>query len=289
MKKKIIFRTRGYRADVGDVTVYRILANQYTHHVGHFVFLDYVPPTVRKSKMVPNVGGAHPHRGIATLTYVLNGEAEHYDSRGNRATVYSGGAQWMKAGNGIIHDETMNADTKTDNPYTHGFQFWINLPAKHKKENPDYVAVQASEMPLLKLNDNGGWLKVVVGEYAGKTSKIPTYAKQFLYHIHLNPGKQFTLPAEKGLEYAVFLPQHDVTLNDMDFKAGDFIGFDKEEAGIIEIVNKSQSEADIILFGGEKYAEPYVAQGPFVMSTQEEISEAYADYKNGKYGKVIYS
>lgn len=288
MKKQISFNIGGHRADIGETSIYRLLPNQHVHHVGHFVFLDYVPPFERKIKMMPDTGFAHPHRGIATLTYILNGEAEHYDSYGNRATVHSGGVQWMKAGNGIIHDETVNPDTKTNSLLVHAFQFWINLPSKNKKENPDYMAVQANELPLFDLDDNGGWLKVVVGEYNGSKSRVPTYAKQYLYHIHLNSGKKFTLPSEKDLEYAVFLPQRGVTINDKEYKAGDFIGFDTEE-GLIEIINNSDAGADIILFGGEKYSEPFVAQGSFVMSTQEEIKEAYADFQSGKYGKIIYS
>jgi len=288
MQKKVEYTTQGFRADVGETKVYRILPNRYTHHVGHFVFLDYVPPVIKKSRMIPDVGGAHPHRGIATLTYVLNGEAEHYDSRGHRATVYSGGVQWMKAGNGIIHDETMNADMKTDNPYIHGFQFWINLPVQKKREDPDYMAVQAGELPLLQLKDNSGSLKVVVGGYNGQTSKIPTYAKQDLYHIHLNAGNPFTFPVENDLEYAVFLLKGGITVNGVEYKPGEFIGFDTG-AGVIEIANNSASEAAFILFGGEKYTEPFVAKGPFVMSTQEEIDEAYSDYRKGKYGEVVYS
>lgn len=288
MKKQISFNIGGHRADIGETSIYRLLPNQHAHHVGHFVFLDYVPPFERKIKMMPDTGFAHPHRGIATLTYILKGEAEHYDSYGNRATVHSGGVQWMKAGNGIVHDETVNPDTKTNSLLIHAFQFWINLPSKNKKENPDYMAIQANELPLFDLDDNGGWLKVVVGEYDGSRSKVPTYAKQYLYHIHLNMGKKFTLSSEKDLEYAVFLSQRGVTINDKEYNAGDFIGFDREE-GIIELINNSEAEADIILFGGEKYREPFVAQGPFVMSTQEEINEAYADFQGGKYGKVVYS
>lgn len=288
MKKNANFKISGHRADIGEITIYRLMPNQYTHHVGHFIFLDYIAPFVRKNKMTPNEDFAHPHRGIATLTYVLNGEAEHYDSRGNRATVHSGGVQWMKAGNGIIHNETLNADTKTNGLLNHGFQFWINLPARNKKENPEYMALQSEELPVLQLSDNAGTLKVIVGEYGGQASKIPTYARQYLYHIRLNAGKQFTLPTVDGLEYAIFLPQHDLTINDEGYYRGDLIGFD-DKGSIIEITNNLEAEADIILFGGEKYTEPFVAQGPFVMNTQEEILEAYSDSQNGKYGKIVYS
>ncbi|MDI9340777.1 MAG: pirin family protein [Sediminibacterium sp.] len=287
MKKHVIFKISGHPSNVGEITVSRVLPNPFTHHIGHFVFLDYIAPFARKHKMVVNKNMAHPHRGIATLTYILNGEAEHFDSRGNHATIYSGGVQWMKSGNGIIHNEIVNADSKTDGLLNHGFQFWVNLPAKHKKENPDYMAVQANELPLLALDNNAGFLKVILGEFSGHTSQIPTYARQYLYHIRINEGKTFTLPAEDGLEYAVFLPQHDTTINDSVYFSGQLIGFD-DKKGEIEITNHLATEADILLFGGEKYTEPFVAQGPFVMNTQDEIYQAHADYRSGKYGEIIY-
>lgn len=290
MKKQISFSTQGHRADIGDMVIYRILPNRYVQAVGPFVFLDHLAPLKHspdKPKMKEGTG-AHPHRGIATLTYVLSGEGEHFDSRGNHAKVYSGGVQWMKAGNGIIHDETMNPDSKTGNPEMHGFQFWINLPANIKKEDPEYLGINADEVPQVKLSEDSGWLKVIVGQYEELASKIPDYSRQHLYHIHLKEGKQFSMPTEKGLEYAIFLPTHDVTINDTKFVAGDFIEFDREE-GTIEIINQSETAADIILFGGEKYAEPIVAQGPFVMNTMLEISEAYNDFHTGKYGKVVYA
>lgn len=286
MKKQISFSTLGKRADIGDIKIHRILPNRYADAVGPFVFLDHLVPQVLEKEIEAGTG-AHPHRGIATLTYVLSGEGEHFDSAGNHAMVRSGGIQWMKAGNGIIHDETVNADSQTGNPYVHGFQFWINLPSKIKAENPEYLGVEATEIPQMVFTDNSGWLKVIVGQYENLISKIPNYSKQYLYHIHLNGGMKFIYPTEKGLEYAIFIPQHAVTINDIQFNAGDFIEFDRED-GTIEISNTADTAADIILFGGEQYVEPIIAQGPFVMNTQHEISQAYNDFYAGKYGEVAY-
>ncbi len=287
MNKEVSFKIRGHRADIGDISINRYLPNQYTYHVGHFVFLDHILPFAIKNVRRVNPEAAHPHRGIATLSYILNGEVEHFDSRGNRGAVHSGGVQWMKAGNGIIHNEQMNADSTTKGLLAHGFQFWINLPASIKKEAPDYMSLEAVELPVLQLPGDSGWLKVVVGEYDGKTSKIPTYAQQYLYHINLEPGKKFTLNTAAGLEYAVFLPQHDVTINGTGYYSGDLIGFDNK-GGSIEVVNPLETAAGFIIFGGEPYTEPFVAQGPFVMSTREEIQEAHTDYLDGKYGEIVY-
>lgn len=289
-KKQISFSGSGQRADIGDITIYRMLPNRYADAVGPFVFLDHAAPVLHSSnKSMMKAGtGAHPHRGIATLTYILNGEAEHFDSRGNHVKVHSGGIQWMKAGNGIIHDETVNTDSQTGDMLTHGFQFWINLPSKIKLEAPEYLSIQANEVPQQILSDKRGWLKVIVGEYENLKSKIPNYSKQFLYHIHLEAEKQFSIDTENGLEFAVLLPEHDAVINETEFKKGDFIEFGREE-GTIEINNTSKSAIDIILFGGEKYAEPIVAQGPFVMNTMSEIADAYRDFYDGKYGKISYS
>ena len=229
--------------------------------------------------------GAHPHRGIATLTYILQGEVEHFDSAGNEAIIHSGGMQWMKAGNGIIHDENLNYDSQTDSKFIQGFQFWINLPSKNKAEIPAHIAVEANKIPKKILPNESGWLKVIVGSYEDLSSKIPNYSKQFLYHIQLNAGKQFSIAMENEIEVAAFLPTQNVMLNDTEFQAGEFIEFDKV-AGEIEIKNNSLTTIDVLLFGGEEYIEPVVAEGPFVMNSPEEIATAYRDFYAGKYGKI---
>jgi redox-sensitive bicupin YhaK (pirin superfamily) len=284
MKKKTSFSTKGQRADIGDLTINRILANRYTDAVGPFVFLDHIVPKVNPGVM--NSGtGSHPHRGIATLSYVLEGEGEHFDSAGNYAKIHSGGIQWMKAGNGIIHDETLNVDSKTETNRIHGFQFWINLPSKNKAEKPEYLAIQGDEVPQKALPEAGGWIKVIVGEYEELHSKIPNYSKQFLFHIHLEPGKNFSMFMDEAVEVAAFLPTKDAILNDAEFQAGEFVEFDRI-AGEIVIENKLQEATDVLLFGGEPYTEPIVAEGPFVMNSKAEIAQAYRDFFGGRYGKI---
>jgi redox-sensitive bicupin YhaK (pirin superfamily) len=284
MKKKMSFSGKGRRASIGDMIIYRLLPNRQSVAVGPFVFLDHVAPRIHTS--VNNSGtGSHPHRGIATLTYVLNGEDEHFDSAGNHAKVHSGGVQWMKAGNGIIHDETLNFDTKTDSKLTHGFQFWINLPSGIKAEKPEYLSIQGDEVPQKPLANESGWIKVIVGNYENLSSVIPNYTEQFLYHIHLEAGRDFSLTVADETEIAAFLPTQSVTVNDVVFDAGELVEFD-QNAGEIEIRNNLREAVDIILFGGERYTEPIVAEGPFVMNSRREIAEAYEDYFAGKYGAI---
>lgn len=203
MKKAISFSTKGQRADIGELTIYRLLANRYTDAVGPFVFLDHIIPKLHSYPMNSGNGG-HPHRGIATLSYILEGEDEHFDSQGNYAKVYSGGVQWMKAGNGIIHDETLNVDSLAGTNRTHAFQFWINLPSKIKAEKPEYIAIQSDEVPQKKLMNDSGWIKVIVGNYEDLNSIIPNYSEQFLYHIHLAAGKIFKVSFEEKSNWLPF-------------------------------------------------------------------------------------
>jgi len=287
MKKKTSFSTKGNSTTVGPISIQRMLPNRYANKVGPFVFLDYVRPVVKET-ITKNGIGAHPHRGIATLTYILQGEVEHFDSAGNEAIIHSGGAQWMKAGNGIIHDENLNYDSQTDSKFIQGFQFWINLPAKNKTEKPAHIAIQANEVPKKLLPNNDGWLKVIVGSYEDLSSNIPNYSKQFLYHIQLKAGTQFSVAMEGETEVAAFLPIQNAMLNDTEFEAGEFIEFDKA-AGEIEIKNTSLTTIDVLLFGGEEYTEPVVAEGPFVMNSQAEIATAYRDFHAGKYGTIKFT
>jgi len=284
MKKKINFSTKGIQANVGSLSINRMLPNRYTNKVGPFVFLDYVAPVIKELINKDGIG-AHPHRGIATLTYILQGEEEHFDSAGNYAKIHSGGVQWMKAGTGIVHDGNLNYDTETDSKMIQGFQFWINLPAKNKAEKPAHLAIQANEVPKKALPNNSGWIKVIVGNYEELNSKIPNYSEQFLYHIHLEIGKQFSINLNDKIEVAAFLSTQDSILNNTEFQAGDFIEFGRK-AGEIEIKNTTQTGIDVLLFGGEEYTETIVSEGPFVMNTKEEIVLAYQDFYAGKYDKI---
>lgn len=286
MKKETSFTTQGKRADIGDLTINRILPNRYADAVGPFVFLDHIVPKSQSNTMDSGTG-AHPHRGIATLSYILEGEDEHFDSAGNYAKVQSGGVQWMNAGNGIVHDETLNVDSQSGTNRTHAFQFWINLPAKVKAEKPEYMSIHSYDVPKKTLPNNRGWIKVIAGAYKDLHSAIPNYSTQFLYHIQLEARKDFTLYIEKDIEIAAFLPTKNSILNNVEFQAGEFVEFDRN-AGEITIENKLQGAIDVILFGGEPYTEPIVAEGPFVMNSRLEITDAYRDFYAGKYGKINY-
>lgn len=279
----------GMNSKVGDFLVNRLLPGSTVHAVGPFVFLDHLYPTEQKAKTptLPSGQFAHPHRGIATFSYIFSGALEHFDSHGGHGIVEAGGAQWMKAGNGVVHDEHNSPKFQQTGGTLHSLQFWINLPAKNKAEAPDYLALHRSDIPEIELPDHAGTLRVVIGNIGEKQSPVQTYSAQFLYHVILQPKSKFTLAVPAEQEAAAFIPLREATINGSDFGNSELVYFRTEE-GEIELYNKSTSAIDIILFGGERYAEPIVAEGPFVMNSRNEIAQAYKDFFDGKYGEIDY-
>lgn len=287
MIKQIKQINDGMNSAVSEFLVNRLLPYGNVPAVGPFVFLDHLYPAKVKAdkNTTPDGTFAHPHRGIATFSYVFEGGLSHYDSLGNFNQIGAGGVQWMKAGKGIIHDEqpfAVNADKRF-----HSVQFWINLPAANKPEAPEYMALQSEEIPEINLPENAGTLRVLAGEFGCMTSPVKTYSRQFVYHIKLNPKSAYRFPAKTGLEYAAFVPAGDIYINGQ--------GAGKSKIAIFEsggdefdLKNPDIVAADLLIFGGEPYSEPIVSRGPFVMNTSAEIAAAYRDFFEGKYGRIIY-
>jgi redox-sensitive bicupin YhaK (pirin superfamily) len=283
-QKQVSFSWSGNRADINGLPILRMLPNRYVQAVGSFVFLDHFGPA--NHPPVENKGtGVHPHRGIATLSYLFKGEANHEDSAGNNQTIQSGGLQWMKAGKGILHNETIHGEVEDPNHEVHGVQFWINLPPAIKEESPEYKALDHTEIPKIQLPDQSGTIKVLVGKYAETQSPVPTYNEEFLYHLRLSKLSTFVLDTKTGDEYAVFLPSAGLVINETHFEKGEFIEFDRN-GGLLTMHNPLTSDVDVLIFGGAPYTDPIVAEGPFVMNSKLDIAMAYRDFLGGKYGTL---
>lgn len=287
MAKQILKTYGGKNAKVEDILVNRLLPGKEMKSVGPFVFLDHIYPVMQQPQQPAPISktAAHPHRGIATFSYMLSGALEHLDSLGNHAIVEAGGVQWMNAGNGIIHDEHHSTAFQQKGGLFHGMQFWINLPAAQKAGMPEYKAVDANNIPEVILPDEAGVLRVLIGICGVEKSPVKTYTRQFLYHVKLNPKSAFTLPTQAGIEYAAFIPAEEINVNDNTFGKSELLIFEPNNQDI-ELYNPGITPADIMLFGGEPYMEPIVAEGPFVMNTRTEIAEAYRDFFDGKYGTI---
>ncbi|TGD77542.1 pirin family protein [Hymenobacter wooponensis] len=289
MTKSIIAQIGGTNATVGKLLVNRLLPSRMVAAVGPFVFLDHVYPTHLEPQVpkAPTGETAHPHRGIATFTYVLSGALEHYDSAGHHGEVAAGGAQWMKAGRGVLHDENPSLNFQATGGVLHALQFWINLPARYKAEAPAYLALQPTAVPEVLLPESAGRLRVLLGALGDAASPVPTSSPQFLYHLQLSPKASFSLATKAGLDYAAFVPAEIVQINGQPFGQSELVLFG-HETGPITFTNPSIGPVSVLVFGGEPSPEPMVAQGPFVMNSHAEIATAYEDFFAGDYGQIYY-
>jgi redox-sensitive bicupin YhaK (pirin superfamily) len=288
IKKKFRFSIHSQCGWRDEIKVQHALPNQFARAIGPFVFFEHILAYERSLNEMHNgplEKRPNPHRGITILTYSLAGQVEHLDSIGNQVKVCAGGVHWTKAGKGIIYYETVRSEFQVANSDVSVVRVWINLPSYRKSEQPDYLSILSNQIPKQLLDAGAGWIKILLGEYKNVVAEIPYYSKEFFYHVHLEAGKQFPMIAEVGFEYAAFILANMVIINNREFQAGELIVF-TALGEIIEMKNKNNTAVDIILFGGEPYIETVVSDGNFVMNTPHEITQAYNDYYDGKYGKI---
>ena len=242
----------------------------------------------------------HPHRGIETITYVLDGSVTHADSLGNTGDLNAGDVQWMTAGSGILHQEMPKGNAKAQ---MHGFQLWANLPASMKMTAPRYQDVQAKDIPTV-VDDDGTSVRIIVGELWGKTGpvdgiaadpqyldisvpagvkkvfKIDTYRRAFAY---IFAGSAAFADASKpsGVLLEKEVMGHEVNIRDMSgnrtlvrFGTGDEVTVQAGDEGV-----------RFLLISGAPIEEPVAWHGPIVMNTREELHQAFTDLNNGTFIK----
>ncbi|ANP35859.1 MULTISPECIES: pirin family protein [Rhodobacterales] len=242
----------------------------------------------------------HPHRGIETITYVLSGTVEHGDSLGNTGTLGAGDVQWMTAGSGILHQEMPKGNI---NGQMHGFQLWGNLPSSQKMTDPRYQDVEGKEIPEI-IDDDGTRVKVIVGEFWGKTGpvdgiaadpqyldifvpagvkktfKIDTYRRAFAY-IFEGQGAFVDASRPQGVLLEKEVAGEELHIRDM---SGDrtLVRFGTGE----EITVQAGPEGlRFLLISGAPIEEPVAWHGPIVMNTQAELRQAFRDLNNGTFIK----
>lgn len=240
----------------------------------HFAFNDPIEG--------PIVGfPQHPHRGIETVTYMLEGNVRHRDSLGNTGVIGAGEVQWMTSGRGILHEELPK---RSDNGVVDGFQLWVNLPAKLKMSQPEYKEVGSDEIPLVE--QEGVHVRVVAGEYGGIVGPVTEIAAQPLYmDVTLEPGAVFSLPigADKYAIAYLFEGQALFGSEQQLVEAVKMVVFDRGDQ--VRVQAAPDSAARFMFIAGVPFKEPVVPYGPFVMNTEEEIRQVFADIKNGTFAK----
>ena len=236
----------------------------------HFAFNDPIEG--------PIVGfPQHPHRGIETVTYMLEGNVRHRDSLGNVGVIGPGDLQWMTSGRGILHEELPK---RGPSGVVNGFQLWVNLPAKDKMSQPRYQEITAKDVPVIE--KDGAQVRLVAGGFDGIRGPITEIAIQPLYmDVSLAPGATFTLPVPAGHVANAYIFEG----------AGVFSGTAAEAVKMLifgdgdQIQVTTDAGVRFVFMAGQPIRETIVPYGPFVMNTEAEIRQVFEDIKNGSFAQ----
>ncbi len=237
----------------------------------HFAFNDPVEGPIRGFPM-------HPHRGIETVTYMLEGATHHRDSLGNEGTINAGDVQWMTSGRGILHEE-MPRRGESGNIY--GFQLWVNLPSKLKMTAPRYQEVNAATIPTYE--KNGIKIRVVAGGVNNVMGPVTEIAASPLYlDVELAPYTEFIQLIPSGHTALAYVFEGEGVFADTTVEAVHLVKFDDGDSIRIKTENKS---VRFMLMAGQPFKEPIAPYGPFVMNTMEEIQQTLIELRNGTFIK----
>ena len=238
----------------------------------HFAFNDPVEGPIRGFPM-------HPHRGIETVTYMLEGSTQHRDSLGNSGLIGPGDVQWMTSGRGILHEE-MPRRGPSGNIY--GFQLWVNLPARLKMTAPRYQEVSADTIPTYE--KDGVKIRVVAGLANGVDGPVTEIAASPLYiDVQLAPDIEFTQPVPVGHTAVGYVFEGEAVFGDKAVEAVHLIKF---EDGDHIRVKTENSPVRFMLIAGLPFKEKIAPYGPFVMNTMEEIQQTLIELRNGTFIKT---
>ena len=230
----------------------------------------------------------HPHRGFETVTYLLAGKLEHKDSKGNVAYLGPGDVQWMTAGSGVIHSEVPDAEFKRKGGRVHGFQIWVNLPARDKMMSPRYQDVPAADIPQAESEDGRVKVRVVAGESLGAQAVIDTRTPISFLHFTVKPGGSIDqpVPAEHNAMAYVFSGEARIGPESGAVREGQLAVFGPGEVARIAVAPDAAGPAELLLLSGVPLNEPVARYGPFVMNTDQEIEQAITDYQQGRFGEI---
>ena len=216
---------------------------------------------------------SHPHRGFETVTYMLKGAMLHRDHLGNEGHLKAGDVQWMTAAHGIIHSEM----PEQKDGVLQGFQLWINLPAKEKMKPPHYQDIAAATIPQLELA-NGGYIKIIAGEYESIKGAVQGVSTQPLYlDVVLNSAQTLEIPVDNTHTALIYVYQGELNMDKQTLYAGQLAQLSQGE--IIQV--NTEQTASFLVLAAKPLHEPVVQSGPFVMNSVEEIEQAFRDYRDG--------
>jgi redox-sensitive bicupin YhaK (pirin superfamily) len=263
--------------DLGEgMTVRRALPFAKKRMVGPFIFWDHMGP-VEVSDTFEMLVRAHPHIGLATLTYLFSGKILHRDSLGNELEIKAGEVNWMTSGKGIVHSERASVKLGQKG-ILEGIQLWVALPQSEEKCEPDFVHFDAHDLPCFTLHHK--W-RLIAGEYQGIKSPVPVKSPLFYFESLLN-GKE-TFQFEKGHESALYVAHGSLEIQGQKYSEGELIVLKMGAEVSVE-----GNECRLLVFGGEPFPEGRVIWWNLVASNQELIDEAKIRWSEQSMGQVIH-
>lgn len=274
---KTVFRSKPTMEGAG-VRLKRVFGYNETYLMDPFLLLDHFGSDNPEDylKGFP----WHPHRGIETITYMLDGRVEHGDSLGNEGVIESGDVQWMTAGSGIIHQEM----PKRSEGMMMGFQLWANLPSHQKMMHPRYRDVKKDTIPEVTL-DSGVNVKIICGEMNGIKGPVQDIITEPQYYdVELPAGTDFKHSVKKGHNVFAYV-----------FEGKGLFGEEKKEVGTESlalfdegeyvVISSQEENLRLLLISGKPIGEPIAWNGPIVMNTREELDTAFREYRDGSFIK----
>jgi redox-sensitive bicupin YhaK (pirin superfamily) len=264
--------------DLGEFQVHRALPSAQSRMVGPFIFFDHFGPAVFRSGRGIDVR-PHPHIGLATVTYLFDGEIVHRDSLGTALAIQPGAVNWMTSGRGIVHSERTGAARRAAGDRLHGLQCWVALPAAQEETAPAFAHTPAVDIP--ELADNGMRLRVVAGALHGLRSPVATSWDTVLAEVRLDSGTTLPLDAEHE-ERALYVLAGEIEIGGerhgperlLVLRPGDRIAL------------RAQSDAHVVVVGGAAMDGPRHIWWNFVSSRKDRIEQAKAEWAAGRFGKV---
>ncbi|KAA0959598.1 pirin family protein [Pseudomonas sp. ANT_H12B] len=253
-------------------------------HISPFLLLDHAGPAEFTPTTERRGVGQHPHRGFETVTIVYKGELEHRDSTGSGGKIGPGDVQWMTAASGILHEEFHSEGFAKTGGTLEMVQLWVNLPAKDKMANAGYQTILDGDIPSIALKDQAGSLRLIAGEFDGHTGPAHTFTPIDVWDLRLNGGKLLTLDLHEGRNTALVVLRGTVQVNGLELvREGQLALFERNGH---QLSLEANNDAVVLLLSGEPIDEPIVGHGPFVMNTEQEIHQAFADFQSGRFGRM---
>ncbi len=258
--------------------VRRALPSARTRMVGPFIFFDHFGPAEFRAGTGLDVR-PHPHIGLATVTYLFDGEIMHRDSLGTAATIKPGEVNWMTAGRGIVHSERTDAELRATSSTIHGLQMWVALPAAKEEMEASFTHHETSEFPMIE--ENGKSVRVVAGSLYGASSPVPTVHETVFADVRLTASSALPLDADHE-ERGLYVIDGAIDIAGDKFEPGRLLVFKPGD----KISVTATTNSHFVILGGAPMDGPRHIWWNFVSSSKERIEQAKADWKAGHFGRV---